>query len=510
MEETKTTDSSTNLKTEVSVTDKNQNNSSANCISNDNGGDTKVPGGDSRCSSSSVDTAIEKSSGCDKRGEGVTANCASAANSEKDSSSAIDPAGEKSDDVTGPPRNQSNGEPASINTVNSSSQSSNSAPIESVVNPTVPDVSEGSSVDGTTPQQGGNVPDSKGDNQTVLWENGTDHIPDEKGDFKQNLPKDSATCASGMKTGSDVNPSFTLSLSKLSQLSRGLLWDIQGKRYALIETLGYIHKAISQLLLAQKPNSLSATQTETVQSHSEQHEFTSQVSRDISSFTELDSNEVLREHVHNHEQLEHIMSHIGHHDCKKRHNSDPAPPLLHGLEGLGSHDHHHSNHAHRFARSVSSDTHTLDFHIHHHEHTCVAHSNHDPTNDSPLDLCTSCDWLNKSRKVLWEDEPVNPLGAEHPGKGKLMSIVNPAKYINTPDEWYNMTADQKYSKPYVTMAILKEEQEYMMNELKRGPDAIQVLLCVFRGISIDHFQVIPMDSQTMDITHLTVVFMPPL
>ena len=105
---------------------------------------------------------------------------------------------------------------------------------------------------------------------------------------------------------------------------------------------------------------------------------------------------------------------------------------------------------------------------------------------------------------------MNPLGAEHPGKGKLMSIVNPAKYINTPDEWYNMTADQKYSKPYVTMAILKEEQEYMMNELKRGPDAIQVLLCVFRGISIDHFQVIPMDSQTMDITHLTVVFMPPL
>jgi hypothetical protein len=76
---------------------------------------------------------------------------------------------------------------------------------------------------------------------------------------------------------------------------------------------------------------------------------------------------------------------------------------------------------------------------------------------------------SQSRKVLWEDEPHHPFATFHSGKENLTSIINPNKYINVPDEWYNMPADQKYTMKYVTMAILKEEQEYMMQELKNGP-----------------------------------------
>lgn len=92
--------------------------------------------------------------------------------------------------------------------------------------------------------------------------------------------------------------------------------------------------------------------------------------------------------------------------------------------------------------------------------------------ENSFDICVSCEMLNKSRRVLWEDEP--HLGTEHSGKANLTNLINPAKYINVPDEWYNMSADQKYSMPYVTMAILKDEQEYMMHELRRGPDNLQV------------------------------------
>lgn len=51
---------------------------------------------------------------------------------------------------------------------------------------------------------------------------------------------------------------YSITVSRLSQLSQGLLWDIQAKRFALTETLGYIHKAISQLLLSKNSPSADA------------------------------------------------------------------------------------------------------------------------------------------------------------------------------------------------------------------------------------------------------------
>ncbi|CAL1530881.1 unnamed protein product, partial [Lymnaea stagnalis] len=47
-------------------------------------------------------------------------------------------------------------------------------------------------------------------------------------------------------------PRGQLSYPNLLRLSKGILWDIQAKREALTETLGYIHSAISQHLLANR------------------------------------------------------------------------------------------------------------------------------------------------------------------------------------------------------------------------------------------------------------------
>lgn len=249
-----------------------------------------------------------------------------------------------------------------------------------------------------------------------------------------------------------------LTLSQLCHLSRGLLWDVQGKRYALMETLGYIHKAISQLLLAQKPNSLSSSQT------------------DIHSETKAE-----RDYGHGHvalleEERDGLpgifprQSHFHSAVMKKRHNSEPLYDLPGVSEDILSHFHHHNHHQPHFSRSFSSDSQALESNTR--EHLCPTHGAQDLNSENSFDICVSCEMLNKSRRVLWEDEP--HLGTEHSGKANLTNLINPAKYINVPDEWYNMSADQKYSMPYVTMAILKDEQEYMMHELKRGPDNLQV------------------------------------
>ncbi|XP_033742288.1 uncharacterized protein LOC117328824 isoform X2 [Pecten maximus] len=271
------------------------------------------------------------------------------------------------------------------------------------------------------------------------------------------------------------SPTYHLTLPLLSHLARGLLWDMQGKRFALTETLGYIHKAISQLLLAQKPSALPGGQNEALA--------IGQLAmvRDRHNNGHSDSDSVI-----NHRSLSDTASAAplspepprpdgG--SPKKRHNSEPVlERSVSNTTASVSCPFHGSA---MFARSVSIDSGAADINVPLHEHLGSLDLDLDPASDSAFSICSSCEWLTKSRKVLWEDEPHphSHHGAEHQGhhgKGKITSIVNPAKYINVPDEWYNTAADQKYCMPYVTMAILKDEQEYVMRELKRGPDALQM------------------------------------
>ncbi|CAG2198262.1 GEMIN5 [Mytilus edulis] len=247
-------------------------------------------------------------------------------------------------------------------------------------------------------------------------------------------------------------PEYRLSVSKLSHVARGLLWDIQGKRYALTETLGYIYKGISQLLLDLKPSSISPSPS--------QAEVNSQT---MAENLPLDHQaipmsypEVGGESVSARSSVSSLIDFQGSAMGKKRHSSEPVIQKLQPHETLDM--------CHRSASTGSQPS---------LEAMSLQYSSIDKDLIEDPDLYMSSDWLIKSRKVLWEDEPHHPLAIVHSGKENLTSIINPNKYINVPDEWYNMPADQKYTMKYVTMAILKEEQEYMMQELKNGPDAIQ-------------------------------------
>ena len=273
---------------------------------------------------------------------------------------------------------------------------------------------------------------------------------------------------------------FSITITKLVHLSQGLLWDLQAKRYALTETLGYIHKAISQLLLSKKPkpsivdDTIGAErsvvrqmadgtdlQTESgssereqsssskTDSHSSNANQTTGVPDELSGASgEIGATGTSGGHDHQHEH-EH---HAGHHLCP-----------------------HHSHHGHICQTSLSLHfEHMINIHVPHAGEMSVPEPETEPEfNSSFFEVCASCELIQKSRKILWEDEP-HFLGRSEGGFKDMTNIINPAKYINVPDEWYNMPVDQKYFKPYVTMAILKDEQEYVMHELKRGPDSTQV------------------------------------
>ena len=284
------------------------------------------------------------------------------------------------------------------------------------------------------------------------------------------------------KTVSQMNMNhFSITITKLTQLSQGLLWDLQAKRYALTETLGYIHKAISQLLLSKKPKPSIADDTvgaeksvvrhsadgsefqtesgssETVQTGDDkQDSLTGDNSKNTGTAEELSgaSGEIgatgtteSQEHLHEHEH------HESHHVCP-----------------------HHNHHGHVCQTSLSLHfEHMLNIHVPHTGDMSVPEPETEPEfNTSFFEVCASCELIQKSRKILWEDEPHFHARSEG-GFKDMTNIINPAKYINVPDEWYNMPVDQKYFKPYVTMAILKDEQEYVMHELKRGPDSTQVM-----------------------------------
>lgn len=242
--------------------------------------------------------------------------------------------------------------------------------------------------------------------------------------------------------------------SRLRHLSRGLLWDLQAKRYALTETLGYIHKAISQLLLAQKPKSVSDGQQDN--SIDGVESLLMQTGSDHSTDGTADSHITVRGRTAGYERS---LSAPVSDNLALPHSTDQNVSL-NILSDVSSNPNFHRLH--------SMPMNVMDFHLPH-----IGHAGGPMDDGNPLDVCSSCELLTKSRKVLWEDDPQWQYRLEQ-GTRKMTSIVNPAKYINVPDEWYNMPANRKYFMPYVTMAILKDEQEYVVSELKRGPDSIQV------------------------------------
>ncbi|KAL3879661.1 hypothetical protein ACJMK2_031948, partial [Sinanodonta woodiana] len=278
-----------------------------------------------------------------------------------------------------------------------------------------------------------------------------------------------------------VTKYYSLNILKLCQLSQGLLWDIQAKRFALTETLGYIHKAISQLLLAKKPNNgvlmerseLCRADNSDRTDGNAQSAYTRENGSSQKSLQNLDSagdNRKETSSASSNKDDASISSSTS--ECIQNSSLHTyRPPSI-----IPQHE-PHLPHVHKCEHMHEHGDHIISHHLSHTDHSENISMFSDGTEETLefmglFDICSSCEHLHKSRKVLWEDEP-QCYGRPDHGSRKVVSIINPAKYINVPDEWYDMPVDQKYFKPYITMAVLKDEQEYVMHELKRGPDGTQ-------------------------------------
>lgn len=79
-----------------------------------------------------------------------------------------------------------------------------------------------------------------------------------------------------------------------------------------------------------------------------------------------------------------------------------------------------------------------------------------------------------STKVLWRDSKDGSSGLiVDTSCASPMSRISPEGH-QIPLEWDDLPVDTKYIQPYVTPALLKQEQESLTSELKRLPDVAKV------------------------------------
>ncbi|KAK7097810.1 uncharacterized protein [Littorina saxatilis] len=294
---------------------------------------------------------------------------------------------------------------------------------------------------------------------------------------------------SGEGVGSTEGP-WHLSLQHLLQLSKGLLWDIQAKSLALTETLGHIHHAISQHLLTDRSREAAKTLSRHPNFGNSHHHHHSALT--LSSFAP-----VLADTVASHlpvdpwldiddpgapsSQLEAGVSAAaeaagGDIEAERPVNSNsavlsppPVPPLP-SLTSPPSPSVPSTDSAAAAEKSLNTKekkTSQLD---------SMSESNFD------LYFATLGQLGDGSRRVLWRDDPISGTGRgneNRKGNGdsslhKPTSLLSGGKYINVPDEWYSLPVDEKYKQTYVTLAILQDEKDFVMGELKRISDSSQV------------------------------------
>lgn len=92
-------------------------------------------------------------------------------------------------------------------------------------------------------------------------------------------------------------------------------------------------------------------------------------------------------------------------------------------------------------------------------------------------------WLDNNTKSNWQGEP-QPLMFSPNGR-TMRATTNPwvqdrKQMVYTPEgnslplEWDDLPVDEKFNQSYVTMALLKHQQEIIWQELKKGPDLSKV------------------------------------
>lgn len=300
--------------------------------------------------------------------------------------------------------------------------------------------------------------------------------------------------------------SWHLSLSRLLQLSKGLLWDVQAKRLALTDTLGHIHRAISQHLLTDRSREVAKTlsrhpNASAAHNHSFHHHHHHPHSVDNApSFAP-----VLADTVAAHLPADPLLNidDVGMSSLQPEGGSPapgagqggdspacpsvsssgavlppPSPPSLPSPTSFSS-----SSSVVPSVSSAGKDSGTKEK-----GNQLVPNLDLLPDSNFDLDLVTLGQQWDGSRRVLWQDDPLTGSGRGSEGRHgngdsslhKPTSLLSPGKYINVPDEWYSLPVDEKYARSYVTLAILKDEQDFVMGELKRMSDSSQVssLFCL--------------------------------
>ncbi|CAI9731711.1 Hypothetical predicted protein [Octopus vulgaris] len=272
-----------------------------------------------------------------------------------------------------------------------------------------------------------NSPVEKTNNNNSSGSNNNNNIADSHSDginTNQNNNKQTSNnqeCCYDNRARTD----FKLTFHKFRYLSKCLLWDIQGKRFALTEKLGYIHRAISQLLLEQKPKN-DKTDSGTILC--EKNGKSNSNNENFQKTEDIPSQENVRLQTPD-------LIPTGHE------TSIPSP----------------------LQSGASSPTEIKELPLPINEILVDEPSAHVPNVSHCLSPCQEDEpykAVTKPRKVLWKDEL--------PASNHLCPLHR--KYVNVPDVWYDYTVDEKYTKPYVTMAILQDEQELVMSELKQGPE----------------------------------------
>lgn len=243
------------------------------------------------------------------------------------------------------------------------------------------------------------------------------------------------------------SPNGDITLSKLKYLSKCLLWDIQGKRTALTETLGYVHRAMSQLLLNQTEASQSQTRGDNSGEQKSNGLLTNSSVKDdgaekVACLTNGTGLEVKSDNV-----------------SEEQSSGDKQPPGLPSDVVVGL-----PNETFNIA-GLDNYVSISDLWKHPSMSTDYLQS---PNLNSPFH-----DYV-KPKKILWKDSPEGSAISSEMSRRKSLDFSCPHDNGSLPEEWNNLPADKRYTQPYITQDILQQEEEFIKGELLRGPDTDQV------------------------------------
>ncbi|KAK6976015.1 Gem-associated protein 5 [Biomphalaria glabrata] len=301
-----------------------------------------------------------------------------------------------------------------------------------------------------------------------------------------------ANGSSPVMTGKGHDYKGQLNHKNLLRLSKGILWDVQAKREALTETLGHIHSAIAQHLLANRSEEMSKSTSALSPTncsrpfmspldgeleadgccHQSRHFTLPSQSLSPTAFSVINSAAVKTESIlcsantpqtvldavaTSFTKVDDQVSSSGDNVSLDRARLLSPQPTVKSSDKVNRGPFRSKSENSASNLSVQLDT-TVSPQVetellNSFEGTSVA--------------------FQKTKKILWLDNSRRSmdesLGSPQPTISKLTPDGNVI-----PVEWVDLPVDVRYIQPYLTLPLLKHEQDIVTQELKRLPDASKV------------------------------------